>query len=355
VGRTTTPPHDTRSRAVDLPGSARADRDEIERFRHEINLVAFAAARGYAIDKRESSRSCCMMRHPNGDKIAIGKAQDGHWQYYSFRDDRDNGDVINFVQHRAGGRAAYPLGAVRKELRAWTHTPRDVPVTVGTSLRPVMADRESVVRAVERARVLEAHPYLESRGLTRHTLASPRFLGTWRRDAGPYGNVIFPHQDEVGICGFEAKNEGFTGFARGGTKGLWVSREFPTDERLVITESAIDALSYHQINPHPKARYVSFAGAQSRHQTALLETAISQMPPGSVVVAATDNDKDGHAFARSIALVCYARHGHVTFQRHVPTIGKDWNDHLAVQRAPELEHSSRRLVAGRADRGGLER
>src|SRR5690606_6931343 len=106
------------------PNSAAHDRYELQRFRHDINLVAFAASRGYAGDKRESSRNCCMMRHANGDKIAIGKAADGHWQYYSFRDERDNGDIIQFVQHRAGGRELYPLGAVRKELREWTHTER---------------------------------------------------------------------------------------------------------------------------------------------------------------------------------------------------------------------------------------
>jgi hypothetical protein len=123
----------------------------------------------------------------------------------------------------------------------------------------------------------------------------------------------------------------------------------------VITESAIDALSYHQVKPHPRTQYASFGGAPSRHQTALLEAAISRLPPGSVVVAATDNDKAGHALARSIALLCYARHPHVTFERQVPTIGKDWNEHLLAQEPRREDHPTRHIIATRGDRGGLER
>ena len=32
---------------------------------------------------------------------------------------------------------------------------------------------------------------------------------------------VFPHFDREGPCGYEIKNQGFAGFAVGGTKGLW--------------------------------------------------------------------------------------------------------------------------------------
>lgn len=322
-----------RPRASVELSTAAGDRYELERFRHDINLVAFAASKGYTRDDRESSRSCCMMRHANGDKIAIGRAGDGHWQFYSFRDDKDNGDVIQFVQNRAGGRAAYPLGAVRKELRAWTHTERELPRDARRSLEPIIVDRAAVAAEVAKSSVLGTHPYLESRGLISKTLASARFRGSWRMDAGHHGNVIFPHYDAQGLSGFEVKNRGFTGFSKGGCKGLWSSLASPGDQRLVITESAIDALSYHQINPHPRTRYASLGGAQNPGQPALLERAISWMPAGSTIVAATDNDKAGHAFAKSIADIC-AKHPHVSFERHAPKLGKDWNDHLQALRSP---------------------
>jgi hypothetical protein len=332
------PPGRTHSR-----GEAPNDRYELERFRLDIDLVAFAASKGYAIDQRESSRSCCMMRHSGGDKIAVGRAKDGHWQFYSFRDERDNGDIIQFVQNRSGGRTACSLGMVRKELRAWTHTEREPSEVPRRRVDPVVADRASVASEVARAKVVERHPYLESRGLAPATLACRRFQGTWLRDDSSHGNVIFPHYDEQGLSGFEVKNHGFTGFAKGGSKGIWSSKVAASDERLVIAESAIDALSYHQVNPHPKARYVSVGGAQNGKQPALLESAISWMRAGSVVVAATDKDKAGDAYAERIAELC-GKHPHVKYERHAPALGKDWNDQLRTLRDRELPQATNRLA-----------
>jgi Toprim-like/Protein of unknown function (DUF3991) len=332
-----------------LRSSTAEDRRELERFRHDIDLVSFATSKGYAIDERESSRSCCMMRRSDGDKIAIGKAADGHWQYYSFRDDKDNGDIIQFVQNRAGGRAAYPLGAVRKELRGWTHTTRELPQRAARVVQPVVVDRDGVARGLAEAKVLDTHPYLETRGLARETLSSARFRGKWRVDAGRHGNILFPHHDAEGLSGCEVKNHGFTGFSSGGQKGLWCSLATPCDRRLVVTESAIDAMSYHQVNPHPKTRYVSLGGAQNPRQPALLAQAISWMPAGSVVVAATDNDKAGHGFAETVSDLC-TKHPHVSFERHAPSLGKDWNDHLQALRSP-----ARSLGRERNDHPSLDR
>jgi len=192
-----------------------------------------------------------------------------------------------------------------------------------------------VVLDVARSKVVETHPYLEERGLHRKTLDDPRFRGTWRQADGPHANVIFLHHDSNGLSGYELKNRGYTRFAKGGSKGLWASTTLPADHRLVIAESAIDALSYHQVNPHPMTRYVSFAGSLNPEQPALLERAISWMPAGSTVVAATDKEKDGHEFAARIAELC-GKHPHVTNERHVPQIGKDWNDHLRALRSPTL-------------------
>src|SRR5712691_13070689 len=64
-----------------------------------------------------------------------------------------------------------------------------------------------------------------------------RFAGRIRMDAR--GNAVFPHFDAEGLCGYEIKNKGFTGFAAGASKGLWFSQARPEDNRLVFCESAI--------------------------------------------------------------------------------------------------------------------
>jgi hypothetical protein len=328
-------------------GSSPADRHELEKFKRDVDLSAFAAAKGYALDKRESSASCRVMRQAgSGDKIIIGKAADGHWQYFSVRDRDDNGTIVDFIQRRE----RKTLGQVRRELREWTHTERELPDFARNPVAPSTKDRAAVALAVARSTVVETHPYLESRGLTRETLSGPRFRGTWRQAAGPHQNVLFLHRDDGGLSGFELKNAGgFTGFAKGGDKGLWASASCPTDNRLVIAESAIDAISYHQVNPHPRTRYLSFAGGLNDQQPALLERAISWMAAGSTVVAATDNDKEGHAFAAQIATLC-EKHPHARFERHAPTLGKDWNEHLQEARSPQ-----RSPISAPRKHPGLER
>jgi hypothetical protein len=138
-------------------------------------------------------------------------------------------------------------------------------------------------------------------------------------------NTIFPHSDQKGISGAEMKNIGFTGFTDGGTKGVWHSKATSTDRRLVITESAIDALSYHQVNPDNKTRYLSIGGGMSAEQEGIVHAAIRKMPSGSEIIAATDNDRAGKEYAdRFKSLTSNDK----MFKYDPPTIGKDWNDQL---------------------------
>src|SRR5579862_9394346 len=92
---------------------------ELEKFKREIDLRAYAATQSYELDRKDSWRGCAVMRHASGDKVAIKRDSDGHWVYYSFRDDGDHGTVIDFVQRRHG----CSLGAARKELRSFMGLP----------------------------------------------------------------------------------------------------------------------------------------------------------------------------------------------------------------------------------------
>ena len=124
---------------------------ELEKFKTAINLSEFAASRGYVLDRRESSRNSAVMRHPDGDKIVIARNEaSGDWIYFSVRDDRDNGTIIDFVQNRGGG----SLGEVRKTLRAWLGSSRPAfqRCPFARDLLPVSRDRAAVLAAWEEAR-----------------------------------------------------------------------------------------------------------------------------------------------------------------------------------------------------------
>src|SRR5580704_118300 len=92
---------------------------ELETFKTSIDLRAYAATQSYLLDRKESSRGSAVMRHPNGDKIIISRKPDGHYTFFSVRDDQDAGTIIDFIQKRRGA----SLGDIRKELRGWVGAP----------------------------------------------------------------------------------------------------------------------------------------------------------------------------------------------------------------------------------------
>ena len=135
-----------------------------------------------------------------------------------------------------------------------------------------------------------------------------------------------------GLCGYEIKNSGFTGFASGGAKGLWLSHERDDDNRLVFCESAIDALSHAALFPDDRARYASIGGKPNPVQPELVRAAIARMPAGSEIVSAMDADGDGAKLAEVVrkAFDLSGRNDlRLTVQESFGF--KDWNDELKAK------------------------
>jgi hypothetical protein len=185
----------------------------------------------------------------------------------------------------------------------------------------------------------QQYPYLErDRCVPAAVLSSPRFAGRMRIDAR--GNTVFPHFDAAGLCGYEIKNRGFAGFAAGGKKGLWFSHTRPDDWRLVLTESAIDALSYASLFPdsEDRTRYASLGGRPSSRQMGLVHAAIIELADGAEVVAAFDADEAGRWLVAVTGDVVssarrQAERNDLGFRVHLPaTEGEDWNQVLLKSR-----------------------
>jgi hypothetical protein len=252
----------------------------------------------------------------------------GHYVFFSVRDDSDNGTVIDFLQRRQN----LSLGAVRQILRPWIGRPGILPQF--PKLEPASPDRMRVESEYRRMADVPGHPYLEQqRRLPWILLSSPRFAGRVRIDR--CGNAVFPHFDVAGLCGYEIKNHGFTGFAAGGKKGLWFSHTGPDDRRLVLAESAIDALSYAVLFPdvEDRTRYASLGGKPNAEQPGLVEATIARLPEGAGIVAAFDADEAGRMLANvigvAVANVARRMGRTLVFLVHLPAQdGEDWNQVL---------------------------
>jgi len=307
---------------------------EIESFKCAIDLRAYAASQGYQLDRRHSWRGNAVMRHPaSDDKIIIMRGMDNHWIYCSCRDDRDKGTIIDFAQFRQG----MSLGAVRKELRPWLGQP-PVPVPAFPAMHKVEKDRMKVQAAYAKMHdVTDGHPYLERvRSLPAALLLDERFAGRIRIDT-PHGNAAFPHFDAEGLSGYELRNVDFKGFSSGGRKALWLSHELPADTRLIITESAIDALSHAVLFPDRFARYASIGGKPNPEQPELIRAAAARMPHGADVVAAMDADANGRKLAEIVRqAVALTGRADLHFLMQEPEGAKDWNDLLRAKPLPFL-------------------
>jgi hypothetical protein len=305
---------------------------ELERFKIEINLTELASSYGYELNRKESSRASFVMRHQDGDKIVIATDLDGHGIFFSVQDDRQHGSVIDFVKWKS--RAS--LGQVRQILRRWIANPTSFFPTAQKyqPLRPKPITHDCAVAYTQWLRMRpynRAHgrAYLEKRGLTADTISA----FSERIGIDLYGNVAFRHDDLHSVTGWEIKNTDFTGFSKGGRKALFGYKVgFPqkgTSPLLVIAESAVDAMSYYQLNPGP-GFYLSFAGSLSVEQHDLLKYVLNRYP-NARVMAATDRDRQGEKFAD---IICSIRPDTI---RTTPPIGKDWNDTLRTQVARKGE------------------
>jgi hypothetical protein len=299
---------------------------ELESFKTAIDLRAYAAGQGYALDAKESWRGSAVMRHANGDKIIVSRKPDGHYTFFSVRSDQDRGTIIDFIQKRK----STSLGAIRKELRAWQGMPA-TKLPHLPELATTAKDRDGVQSRYEAMRVAHRHAFLEyERAIPALALQYWRFDGRVRIDER--SNAVFPHFDDDGVCGYELRNAGFKGFASGGTKGLWLSKTSPADQRLVICESAIDALSFAVLFPDGRARYASIGGKLSPSQPELVGSQINLLSHCAEVIAAMDADDAGRQLADAIERAfSTAGRADLTFRRQEPLGFKDWNDQLRAR------------------------
>ena len=141
------------------------------------------------------------------------------------------------------------------------------------------------------------------------------------------------------MSGYELKNIGYTGFASGGSKSLWLSHELPDDNRLVFAESAIDSLSHAVLFPDERTRYASIGGKPSPYQPELIRAAIARMPVDSKVISAMDADSDGalltEVVRKAVALV---GRSDLRFVVNEPFGFKDFNEQLQAKPQPSFSY-----------------
>jgi tetratricopeptide (TPR) repeat protein len=175
------------------------------------------------------------------------------------------------------------------------------------SIAPVQRGDQYVPDFLLKTAPLTDTRYLNARGLSNETLGNDCFQGRvlnhvhegTSKTGQPYKfvNTAFPQVYRDKIVGLEIKAQGFRGQAADSlnASALWLSKAGQKTHTLLVTESAIDALSHYQLKQPNNAMYASTSGQLTDNKVSEVRRLISDLNL-KTVKPAFDNNLDGHIF-----------------------------------------------------------
>lgn len=290
-----------------------------QQIKERVELPELLSHYGYSLQKGEDMGKGKWHVFEGDDKLVVFKGRGGDWMYFNSQDDRDKGSVVDWMKNRVStGRVAgieqlpgrNMWQSVNDHFRAYLNLPEaERPKLTLPPISETAPGEKFHSIYTKDCRPLENTAYLESRGITKSTLENPQFAGrildqlhAVQREGMPaktYINTAFPAYHEGRVVGLELKGEGFKGQAAESqfARSLWLSKlpEGRPPTHLVISESAIDTLSYAQMHPGERALYASTSGTLTQNKIFEMKRLMGEerIP---AIKSAFDNDTQGHHF-----------------------------------------------------------
>ena len=310
-------------------------------YRNQISIIELALHSGYEWQPKKG-KTMPVLYHPGfEDHIVVKNPNDPANQvYFQTGSYSDRGTLINFVSNR--------LTSCFSQFNNPNRTPAQCINDVLKDYLGIVPERKQSVKKLEgfihqsfreaatekefslehyKLSQLPAKNYLtQERYILPDLLNSPQFSGTVAtqrfyfnegkpvslagNEQSPNGervleNIAFPYipGDGEAINGLELRTATFKSHAAGSDRshGVWISNanELPT-QRLVVGESAIDLLSFRQmeistgLHPQADSRYASIGGSLSLDNLTTLE---KFMDTSTQLVFGFDNDDKGARYA----------------------------------------------------------
>ena len=287
-----------------------------EEFRSEISIIELATAHGYVHEVKKGWKTPVFYNPAYHDRIIIiNPAQPANQGYWNPEDETDKGSLITFVKRRLGtifpqDNAASEPANVNRVLYSYL---RQDPFVRRQNRQAV--NYQALENVVAKPFLLDFYQlkplwqtdFLSSRNLAPETFRAPEFTGKIFnvRHTDPahprpgFTNTAFPYfgATDDKMVGLEIRNKGYKSQAEGSDRGhgVWLSNRPATLERIVLVESALDALAYHELKKQRHNQYISYGGNLSLHQ---IQTIRNLKARGAVAdnfhyVLASDNDRKG--------------------------------------------------------------
>ena len=271
-------------------------------YKAQIDLVEFALWKGYTINTQKTSRNYVVLKK-EGDVVVVYQNQNtGYQGFFNPLDTKDNGSILNFEYNRSkqNWRAVFAaLDGFLNELNTGKGIKRR-----NILLRPVVPPEAQFDEEYDfKFETLYDDSYLSQRGIISETISAECFRGqvfdkTFMYEGVHYVNTAFPLRNQTGVVAAIVRNTQYNKIERARGDACWVSNLAISDAEnvvMVITESPIDALSYHQLfmpAPSENRLYVATAGNLSETQPNYIQYLIELYQPQQIILA-NDNDKAG--------------------------------------------------------------
>ena len=287
-----------------------ADDELIRRYKSDINLATFAEDLGFAYDKKHSTRAVPVLDNPTtGQTIIVRRnAASGEYFYTNPKDNYDKGNIINLASRH------YNLDLSTRS--GWDDLHKKLSDRLGNvyftkheviqphRFKQLEQGSESLVKYFN-LKPLTDTSYLENeRKIDRSIIDAPEFAGKILNKpfndtkAGISGtNTVFPLENEKGIIAISTRNTDWNSMVGEKQDGIWVSNINPAvkPKEMVILESPINALSYHQLHPPKDAFdrvYIATCGNASATQPLTIQKLINKLQPEKLILS-NDNDPAG--------------------------------------------------------------
>ncbi|WP_026461451.1 toprim domain-containing protein [Adhaeribacter aquaticus] len=287
-----------------------------EDFRREISIIELATANGYQHEIKKGSRTPVFFNPTINDRIIIMNPQNAANQgYWNPEDDSDKGSLINFVKRRLEtvfkkDNSKSEIANVNAVLYNYLKLPEPVKHQNRQLVNPeVLQNVEAHNFLIDyyKLKPLYKTDFFRERGIALETLEKPEFTGRIfnvqyqdPNKPGPvYTNVAFPYHlaHDPKMVGLEIRNTAYKAHAEGSDRsnGVWQSNMPEKLDRMVMVESALDALSYRELRNQNNTLFISYGGNLTLNQ---IQTIKELKTKGKTdenfqFVLANDNDKKG--------------------------------------------------------------
>lgn len=294
-------------------------------YKDHIDFVDYAQQQSYEINNRKTSRSYVVMHNTISQEVIIiyKNKHNGYQGYFNPNDLRDEGSVVDFQKFRSNNdwkEVFSKLDGYLNELPP-NYNPK-------VKIEPVgIVNREQAIKHQFHFLPLTNTKYLNDRGLINETIFSPEFQHRiynkhFYENHKTHVNIAFPLKNETGTIAAIIRNELYNKIEEPKMDASWISNtkyKAGQTDRLVISESPIDSLSFHQLMKPKmieKRIYLATAGNLSDTQPRFIQLAIDTLIPRQIILA---NDNDNAGIKQNLNLIGVLSHPHSEQSQYIKT------------------------------------